>query len=163
MDLPMNKNVSRYELPDDDDAPLYAPRKKVYPQRVSGTFRRIKWGLMAACLAVYYFLPFVRWDRGPTGPSQAVLIDFPSRRFYFFFIELWPQEVYYFTGLLIIAALTLFLMNAVGGRIWCGYLCPQTVWTDLFYAVERFIEGDRRDRQRKDHEKLSLRRAGEIV
>ena len=97
-------------------------------------------------LGLYYLLPFVRWDRGPGLPNQAVLVDFPHRRFYFFFIELWPQEVYYFTGLLIIAAMTLFLMNAVAGRVWCGYMCPQTVWTDLFYAVERFVEGDRRER-----------------
>jgi cytochrome c oxidase accessory protein FixG len=145
------------------DGPLYAPRKKVYPQSVSGTFRRIKWALMAVCLSIYYLLPFVRWDRGPTGPSQAVLIDFPNRRFYFFFIELWPQEIYYFTGLLIIAALVLFLLNAVGGRIWCGYLCPQTVWTDLFYAVERFIEGDRRERLIKDRGSLTVRRVGEIA
>jgi len=115
--------------------PLYAPHAKVYPQSVSGVFRNIKWTLMAFCLGVYYFLPFVRWDRGPGAPDQAVLIDFPHRRFYFFFIEIWPQEVYYFTGLLIIAAMTLFLMNAIGGRVWCGYLCPQTIWTDLFYAV----------------------------
>ena len=99
-----------------------------------------------SALSVYYLLPFVRWDRGPGAPSQAVLVDFPHRRFYFFFIELWPQEVYYFTGLLILAAMTLFLMNAVAGRVWCGYLCPQTVWTDLFYAVERLVEGDRRER-----------------
>ena len=99
----------------DDNGPLYAARKKVYPQSVSGTFRRIKWGLMAFCLGVYYLLPFVRWNRGLGAPSQAVLIDLPNRRFYFFFIELWPQEVYYFTGLLIIAAVALFLMN-VGRR-----------------------------------------------
>ena len=79
-----------------------------------------------------------------------MLIDFPNRRFYFFFIELWPQEIYYFTGLLILAAVALFLMNALGGRIWCGYLCPQTVWTDLFYAVERWTEGDRRERIKAD-------------
>ncbi|HEX5845881.1 MAG TPA: 4Fe-4S binding protein, partial [Rhodoplanes sp.] len=139
----MNKPVdpTAFDVP---EGPLYAPAKKVYPQSVSGTFRNIKWGLMAFCLGVYYLLPFVRWDRGPNAPSQAVLVDFPNRRFYFFFIELWPQEVYYFTGLLVIAAMALFLMNAIGGRIWCGYWCPQTVWTDLFYAVERFIEGDRR-------------------
>jgi cytochrome c oxidase accessory protein FixG len=86
----------------------------------------------------------VRWNRGPNAPDQAVLLDFPGRRFYFFFIEIWPQEVYFFTGLLIIAAMTLFLMNALAGRVWCGYLCPQTVWTDLFFAIERFVEGDRR-------------------
>ena len=122
---PMNEPVSPADR--DDSTPLYAPRKAVYPQSVSGTFRNTKWALMAFCLAVYYLLPFVRWDRGPHAPSQAVLVDFPNGRFYFFFIELWPQEVYYFTGLLIIAAMTLFLMNAIGGRIWCGYLCPQTV------------------------------------
>ena len=69
-----------------------------------------------SALAVYYLLPFVRWDRGPGLPDQAVLLDLPHRRFYFFFIELWPQEVYYFTGLLIIAAMALFLMNALAGR-----------------------------------------------
>ena len=114
------------------EGPLYAPRKKVYPQAVHGRFRRIKWTLLVVGLAIYYLLPFIRWDRGPGLPNQAVLLDLPHRRFYFFFIELWPQEVYYFTGLLIIAAMALFLMNALAGRIWCGYLCPQTIWTDLF-------------------------------
>ncbi|MGZ8323925.1 MAG: cytochrome c oxidase accessory protein CcoG [Rhodoplanes sp.] len=158
----MNKPVdpTAFDVP---EGPLYAPAKKVYPQSVSGTFRNIKWGLMAFCLGIYYLLPFVRWDRGPNAPSQAVLVDFPNRRFYFFFIELWPQEVYYFTGLLVIAAMALFLMNAIGGRIWCGYWCPQTVWTDLFYAVERFIEGDRRERMRKAKSKLTPRRVGEIT
>jgi hypothetical protein len=96
----------------------------------------------------------VRWDRGPNAPDQAVLVDFTSNRFYFFFIEIWPQEVYYLTGLLVLAAMVLFLMNAVAGRVWCGYLCPQTVWTDLFYAVERFFEGDRRVRLRNDQGNL---------
>ena len=115
------------------DGALYAPRRKIYPQRVNGTFRRIKWAILFVTLGIYYLLPFVRWDRGPNAPGQAVLIDLPSRRFYFFFIEIWPQEIYYLTGLLIIAAMVLFLMNALAGRVWCGYLCPQTVWTDLFY------------------------------
>jgi len=161
----MNQTVKPEDLePVDTYDPLYAAHKKVYPQSISGTFRRIKWGLMAVCLGIYYFLPFVRWNRGLDAPDQAVLIDFPNRRFYFFFIELWPQEVYYFTGLLIIAAVALFLMNAIGGRIWCGYLCPQTVWTDLFYAVERLVEGDRRERMRRDASGggLTLRRATEI-
>jgi cytochrome c oxidase accessory protein FixG len=158
----MNKHVHHADM-EADPAPLYAARKAIYPQSVFGTFRNIKWALLIACLAVYYLLPFVRWDRGPDAPSQAVLVDFPNRRFYFFFIELWPQEVYYFTGLLIIAAMALFLMNALGGRIWCGYLCPQTVWTDLFYAVERFIEGDRRERMLKAGRPLTVRRVGEIA
>ena len=86
----MNKMVTSDDLLMDDDGPLYVAHKKVYPQSVSGTFRTIKWRLMAICLGVYYLLPFVRWNRGLGAPSQAVLIDFPNRRFYFFFIELWP-------------------------------------------------------------------------
>lgn len=142
--------------------PLYQGRKKVYPQATHGTFRTIKWAVLCFTLAVYYLLPFVRWNRGPNLPDQAVLIDMEHRRFYFFFIEIWPQEVYYFTGLLIIAAMTLFLMNAVAGRVWCGYLCWQTVWTDLFYAVERRIEGDRRTRIMKDKKGFTPRRFAEI-
>jgi cytochrome c oxidase accessory protein FixG len=159
----MNMPLNQADFEPDPEPPLYAARKAIYPQSVSGTFRNIKWMLLIGCLAIYYLLPFVRWDRGPDAPGQAVLVDFPNRRFYFFFIELWPQEVYYFTGLLIIAAMALFLMNAIGGRIWCGYLCPQTVWTDLFYAVERFIEGDRRERMLKAGRPLTVRRAGEIA
>ena len=132
-----------------DDGPLYLAAK-IYPQKVHGTFRRIKWGLLVFCLAVYYLLPFVRWDRGPSEPHQAVLVDLAHSRFYFFFIELWPQEVYYFTGLLILAALSLFLSNALFGRVWCGYFCWQTIWTDMFIAVERWVEGDRRDRIKLD-------------
>ncbi|WP_431015646.1 cytochrome c oxidase accessory protein CcoG [Bradyrhizobium pachyrhizi] len=156
----MNKPVPSDELIADEDGPLYAPRKKVFPQSVSGRFRSIKWRLMAVCLGVYYLLPFVRWHRGLGAPDQAVLIDFPNRRFYFFFIELWPQEIYYFTGLLVLAALALFLMNALVGRIWCGYLCPQTVWTDLFYAVERLVEGDRRAQIKADAGPMTATRAG---
>src|SRR5271169_465315 len=159
----MNEMVSPDDLLLDDDGPLYVAHKKVYPQSISGTFRNIKWRLMAVCLGIYYLLPFVRWNRGLGAPSQAVLIDFPNRRFYFFFIEIWPQEIYYFTGLLILAAVTLFLMNALGGRIWCGYLCPQTVWTDLFYAVERWVEGDRRERIKADAAGMNAKRAAKRV
>ncbi|WP_342363993.1 cytochrome c oxidase accessory protein CcoG [Terrarubrum flagellatum] len=132
------------------DAPLYEARKKVQPAAVQGRLRSIKWIVLVVTLGVYYLLPFVRWDRGPHEPSQAVLVELAKSRFYFFFIELWPQDIYVFAGLLILAAFTLFLMNAVAGRVWCGYLCPQTVWTDLFLAVERLIEGDRRDRIKLD-------------
>jgi len=141
-----------------DAEPLYAPRQKIYPQRVTGTFRRVKWALLFVTLGIYYLLPFVRWDRGPNEPSQAVLVDLPGRRFYFFFIEIWPQEVYYITGLLIVAAMTLFLMNAVAGRVWCGYLCPQTVWTDLFQTIERWTEGDRREHMLRDRQPWTLER-----
>ncbi len=146
---PLVPNVEP-EYPDDE--PLYAARKKIYPQHVTGTYRRVKWAVLCVTLGIYYLLPFVRWDRGPHAPSQAVLLDFPNRRFYFFFIEIWPQEVYYLTGLLILAAMALFLMNAVAGRLWCGYLCPQTVWTDLFQAIERWTEGDRREHMQRDRQ-----------
>ena len=132
------------------ESPFFAPSPKVYPQGVSGTYRRIKWAVLFVTLGIYYFLPFVRWDRGPNLPNQAVLLDFERSRFFFFFIEIWPQEFYYLTGLLILAAIALFLMNSVAGRIWCGYTCPQTVWSDLFLSVERFVEGDRRERMRRD-------------
>jgi cytochrome c oxidase accessory protein FixG len=134
------------------DGALYAPRKKIYPQRVDGTFRRIKWAILFVTLGIYYLLPFVRWDRGPGAPSQAVLLDLQGGRFYLFFIEIWPQESYYLTGLLVIAAMVLFLMNALAGRVWCGYLCPQTVWTDLFTTIERWTEGDRREHLRRDQQ-----------
>jgi cytochrome c oxidase accessory protein FixG len=138
------------------DGPLYAPPRKIYPQSVHGTFRNIKWVVLVVTLGIYYLLPFVRWDRGPNAPSQAALLDLPNHRFYLFFIEIWPQEVYYFTGLLILASIVLFLMNAVAGRVWCGYLCPQTAWTDLFFAIERLVEGDRRDRMQRDQRKWTL-------
>jgi cytochrome c oxidase accessory protein FixG len=140
------------------NASLYERRRKIYPQRVKGTYRTIKWIVLYVTLGIYYGLPFIRWDRGPHAPDQGVLIDLAGRRFYFFFIEIWPQEVYYITGLLVIAALVLFLMNAIAGRVWCGYLCPQTVWTDLFLTVERFFEGDRRERMQADAGPWTLQR-----
>src|SRR5690606_27080750 len=120
---------------------------------------RLKWLALGLLLAIYYLLPWLRWDRGPGAPDQAVLIDMPSRRAYFFFIEIWPQEVYYLTGLLILAAVGLFLMTSLAGRVWCGYACPQTVWTDLYLWVERRIEGDRNARMRLDGQPLSLDKA----
>lgn len=128
----------------------------IHPKRVSGTFRTIKWVVMVLALGIYYVTPWIRWDRGPLLPDQAVLIDFTNARFYFFFIELWAHEVYYLTGLLIMAATGLFLATTLFGRIWCGFACPQTVWTDLFVWVERFIEGDRSARIRLDQAPLSV-------
>jgi cytochrome c oxidase accessory protein FixG len=154
----LQKAIPMSEASNGEGIPLYEPRKKIYPQKVSGRFRSIKWIILAGTLAVYYLLPFVRWDRGPNAPDQAVLLDIENRRFYFFFIEIWPQEVYYVSGLLILAELILFLMNALAGRIWCGYLCPQTVWTDLFLSVERFFEGDRRERIKGDQSPLTVNR-----
>jgi len=158
-ELPAAAPPAAHDMPGpDDEGPLYAARRRIYPQRVNGTYRRIKWIVLYLTLGVYYLLPFVRWDRGPNAPDQAVLVDLANGRLYFFFIEIWPQEVYYLTGLLIIAAMTLFLMNAVAGRIWCGYLCPQTVWTDVFQTIERWTEGDRREHLLRDREPWTVER-----
>lgn len=121
----------------------YQKRKGVYPKAVDGTFRRLKWAIMVVTLAIYYVTPWLRWDRGPYAPDQAVLVDLANRRFFMFGIEIWPHEFYYVAGLLIMAGIGLFLVTSAVGRAWCGYACPQTVWTDLFQHVERWIDGDR--------------------
>jgi cytochrome c oxidase accessory protein FixG len=129
---------------------LYAARVKIHPKRGSGYFRSLKWLVMAVTLGIYYLTPWLRWDRGAYAPDQAVLVDLAHRRFYFFFIEIWPQEFYYVAGLLIMAGIGLFLVTSTVGRAWCGYTCPQTVWTDLFLVVERWVEGDRNARIKLD-------------
>ncbi len=142
---------------------LYKKRTPIYPKISSGAFRTLKWGAMIVLLAIYYLTPWIRWNRGAGAPDQAVLIDFEGRRFYFFFIELWPQEVYYITGLLIVAAVGIFLSSALFGRVWCGYACPQTVWTDLYIHVERWIEGDRNARIRLDKAQMGFDKARKKV
>ena len=127
---------------------LYAAREPIFPRKVKGKFRTLKWWLMGLTLGIYYLLPWIRWDRGPNLPDQAVLLDMSSRRFFFFWIEIWPHEFYFIAGLLIMAGLGLFLFTSALGRVWCGYACPQTVWTDLFILVERWVEGDRNARIR---------------
>ena len=129
---------------------LYQKRKAVFPKQIDGAFRRFKWFVMAVTLAIYWGTPWVRWDRGPYAPDQAVLIDLANRRFYMFSIEIWPHEFYYVAGLLIMAGVGLFLVTSAVGRAWCGYACPQTVWTDLFQHVERFLDGDRNAQIRLD-------------
>ncbi|MBS0362121.1 MAG: cytochrome c oxidase accessory protein CcoG, partial [Proteobacteria bacterium] len=129
---------------------LYKPRTPIYPKLVHGHWRRIKWALLILTLAIYYVTPWIRWPRPAGLPQQAVLVDFDGGRFYFFWLQLWPQEVYFITGLLVMAALALFLATALFGRLWCGYACPQTVWTDLYIYVERLFEGDRNARMRLD-------------
>ncbi|HEU5047857.1 MAG TPA: cytochrome c oxidase accessory protein CcoG [Rickettsiales bacterium] len=128
----------------------------IYPKRVWGRYRKLKWIVMAVLLGIYYLAPFLRYHRGPLAPSQAILIDLPSRRAYFFGIEIWPHEVYYVAGLLVLAAIVLFFVSSLLGRVWCGYACPQTVWTDLFIWVERLVQGDRNARMKLDKSPLSL-------
>lgn len=140
-------------LPGVDAGPgkiAYAGRQHVYPRKARGTFRNVKWAIMAFTLGIYYLLPWLRWERGSGLPNQAILFDFAHQRLYFGPLEIWAQEFYYVTGLLVISALGLFLVTSVAGRVWCGYACPQTVWTDLMVAVERFWQGDRNAHMRLD-------------
>ena len=129
---------------------LYASRQAIHPKLAHGRFRAVKWLVMALALGIYYALPWLRWPRGPDMSNQAVLLDMEHNRFFFFFLEIWPQEFYFVTGLLVLGSLAMFLATALVGRVWCGYACPQTVWTDLMITVERFWQGDRNARLRLD-------------
>jgi cytochrome c oxidase accessory protein FixG len=143
-------------MSDSAPAPLYQAREPIFPRKVKGKFRTLKWWIMGFTLGIYYLTPFLRWDRGPSLPDQAVLVDIATRRFFFFMIEIWPHEFYFVAGLLIMAGLGLFLFTSALGRVWCGYACPQTVWTDLFMLVERWVEGDRNAQVRLWKQKWDL-------
>ncbi len=124
----------------------FAARKRLYPQSVKGRFRRLKWILNTVFLSIYLLSPLIRFDRGEGSPNQAILIDLPGSKIYFFWIEIWPQEIYYLAGILLIAAVILFFVTSLFGRIWCGYACFQTVWTDIFVSFEKLFQGDRNAR-----------------
>lgn len=126
----------------------FGKQERIYPKQVSGKYRSLKWTAMAIALGIYYGTPFIRWNRGPYAPDQGVLIDLPNSKAYWFGIEIWPQEVYILTGILILAAIALFFVTSLLGRVWCGYFCPQTVWTDLYIWVEQRIQGDRNARKK---------------
>ncbi len=130
---------------------LYAAHQKIYPRTVQGLFARWRWGFVVLTQLLFYGLPWLEW-----GQRQAVLFDLGSRRFYIFNLVLYPQDFIYLTGLLVISALSLFLFTAVAGRLWCGYACPQTVYSELFMWIERKIEGDRTARMRLDEGEFSL-------
>ncbi|KAA2213997.1 cytochrome c oxidase accessory protein CcoG [Teichococcus oryzae] len=140
----------QHHAAEEPPATFYAPRVRVYPQAVKGKVRRLRWGVLWLLLGLYYLAPWLRWDRGPGRPDQAFLADMEHGRLFFLGLEIWPQEVYYVTGLLVLAAIGLFAVTCLAGRLWCGFACPQTVWTDLFMWVERRIEGDRNARMRRD-------------
>ncbi|MEN9886782.1 MAG: cytochrome c oxidase accessory protein CcoG [Pseudomonadota bacterium] len=124
---------------------LYEAHQKIYPRSVQGIFAKWRWYLVILTQLIYYGLPWIEW-----GQRQAVLFDLGARRFYLFGVVLYPQDFIYLTGLLVISALSLFLFTAVAGRLWCGYACPQTVYSEIFMWVERKIEGDRSARIRLD-------------
>ncbi|SDZ98962.1 cytochrome c oxidase accessory protein CcoG [Variovorax sp. YR216] len=130
---------------------LYEAHKKVYPRSIDGVFARWRWVMVFATQLVFYGMPWLEW-----GQRQAVLFDLASRRFYIFGLVLYPQDLIYLTGLLVISALSLFLFTAVAGRLWCGYTCPQTVYSEIFLWIEQKIEGNRTARMRLDDGDLSI-------
>ena len=124
---------------------LYAKRLKIYPRQVGGFFASMRISAVLILLGLYYGLPWLTWDG-----QQAILFDLPARQFHLLGITLWPQDFIYLSGLLIIAALSLFFFTAVAGRLWCGFACPQTVWTEVFLWIERLVEGERNQRMKLD-------------
>ena len=124
---------------------LYEARQKIYPRSVSGFFNRWRWALVFLTQLLFYGLPWLEW-----GQRQMVLFDLGARRFYIFNLVLYPQDFIYLTGILVVSALSLFLFTAVAGRLWCGYACPQTVYTEIFMWLEKRIEGERSARIRRD-------------
>ena len=124
---------------------LYQSEEKIYPRSVQGLFARFRWLSVAILLGIFYLLPWIK-----IKGEQAVLFDLPARKFTILGLHFWPQDFYLLALLLIISALSLFFVTALAGRIWCGYACPQTVWTELFMLVERWIEGDRSKRMKLD-------------
>jgi cytochrome c oxidase accessory protein FixG len=139
---------------DEEAFSLYAAQQKIYPRSVSGLFSNWRWGMVWLTQLVFYGLPWLHW-----GQRQAVLFDLGARRFYIFGLVLYPQDFIYLTGLMVISALSLFLFTAVAGRLWCGFACPQTVYTEIFLWIEKKVEGDRSARMRRDAQAWSLQRA----
>ncbi len=142
--------TARVSAPEDEDAvvavvSLYQKAQKIYPRAVSGWFIKWRWALVFITQLVFYGLPWLEWNG-----RQAVLFDLAARRFYIFGLVLYPQDFIYLTGFLVISAYSLFLFTAVAGRLWCGYACPQTVYTEIFMWIERKFEGDRVARMKLD-------------
>jgi len=130
---------------DEEMVALYQAHQKIYPRSVSGLFSRWRWAMVFLTQLVFYCTPWLEW-----GQRQAVLFDLGARRFYIFNLVLYPQDFIYLTGILVISAFSLFLFTAVAGRLWCGYACPQTVYTEMFLWLEKLAEGDRSARMRRD-------------
>lgn len=129
----------------DANTPLYVSAEKIHPREVGGLFDKLRTLATVVLLGMYYLGPWLRWD-----DRQAILFDLPARRFYIFGLTFWPQDFFYMAWLLVIAGVALFFFTALAGRIWCGYACPQTVWTNAFVWMERLAEGNRSKRIKLD-------------
>ena len=147
------KNVELIRRADPVEEALYEVREKIYPRAVGGWFAGWRVAMVLATQIVFYGMPWLRWNE-----RQAVLFDLAARKFYVFGLVLWPQDFIYLALLLVISALSLFLFTAVAGRLWCGYACPQTVYTEIFMWIERKIEGGRQARMRLDAGPLGARK-----
>ncbi|HWS26612.1 MAG TPA: 4Fe-4S dicluster domain-containing protein [Xanthomonadales bacterium] len=137
----------------DDDGAMYAAHKKIYPREIGGRFQRLRVAAVFWLLGMYYLFPWINWDG-----RQMVLFDLPARKFYILGLVFWPQDFFFLAALLIVAALSLFFFTAVAGRLWCGFACPQTVWTEVFLWMENWVEGDRNARMRLDKAPMSARK-----
>ena len=140
---------------DDIEVSLYQAREKIYPRAVEGVFSQWRWGVVWLTQIIFYGLPWLQWN-----DRQAILFDLEARRFYIFNLVLYPQDFIYLTGLLVISALALFLFTAVAGRLWCGFACPQTVYTEIYLWIEKKVEGDRSARMRLDQGGFSAAKVG---
>lgn len=128
---------------------LYQKRIQIHPRSVKGRFRNLKTGVLALAYVVFFLLPWLRWER-LDAPNQAVLYDLPGRHFYIFGLTIQVQDIFWLAGVLIIFAILLFFVTGLAGRVWCGYFCFQTLWTDLYMMVEKWIQGERPARVRLD-------------
>ncbi|HET7064689.1 MAG TPA: 4Fe-4S dicluster domain-containing protein [Rudaea sp.] len=140
----MNRPIPLTVVQDSGES-LYAAQPKIYPREIDGRFARLRIAAVFVLLGLFYLVPWMRWDG-----HQAVLFDLPARKFYVFGLTFWPQDFFWLACLLVIAAITLFFFTALAGRLWCGYACPQTVWTEAFLWIERFCEGRRNQRIKLD-------------
>ncbi len=145
--------IAAPDFENDQEQALFQVRKKIYPRAVSGWFAKWRWAIVFATQIVFYLSPWLSWNG-----RQAVLFDLGARKFYIFGIVFWPQDFIYLTVLLMISAYSLFLFTTVAGRLWCGYACPQTVYTEIFLWIERVVEGDRVAQMRLDDGKITARK-----
>ncbi|MBN4063770.1 cytochrome c oxidase accessory protein CcoG [Cardiobacterium sp. AH-315-I02] len=148
-----NSKADDAKVNDAAEQSLYVKRQKIYPREVHGLFAKLRTMGVASLLGLYYIVPWLQWDE-----RQAVLFDLPERKFYIFNMVFWPQDFFYLALLLIVAALGLFFVTALAGRVWCGYACPQTVWTEAFLWIERKVEGSRPQQIKLDKQPNSFRK-----
>ena len=144
--------------PADEAESFYAKHVKIYPREISGRFNRLRRLAVLALLGLFYLVPWLRWDG-----RQAVLFDLPARKFWIFGLVLWPQDFIFLTWILVLLGLSLFFVTALAGRLWCGFACPQTVWTEVFVWIERLVEGDRTRRIKLDRAPWSAAKLGRKV